>query len=207
MILEGVYNLFSYCENNVINFVDYNGMSPTRASSYSKRYNRTAVVNYIRDWWHARNPKFVNCGKNYDCTNFVSQCLHAGGLPMYYHWMCVKNRNSSTFRYTRTWTTAESLFDHVLTYLSTVTVYSATKYSQVEKNISKIESGDLLFFYKYSDQKITHAAIISKIQNGIVYYGQHSGDARFKNLKTRMKDNIYKVYIVHLSTYVKWRNY
>lgn len=63
-----------------------------------------------------------------------------------------------------------------------------------------------MFFYKYSEKKITHAAIISRIHNKI-YYGQHSDDAHFKNLKTRMSNKVYKVYIVHLSTYVKWRNY
>jgi hypothetical protein len=46
-------------------------------------YNRLAAVEYARAWAFARNPKyfdFSNLGG--DCTNFISQCVAAGGMPM-----------------------------------------------------------------------------------------------------------------------------
>ena len=46
-------------------------------------YNRAAAVAYARAWALSRNPRFFNFeGMGGDCTNFVSQCLLAGGLPM-----------------------------------------------------------------------------------------------------------------------------
>ena len=46
-------------------------------------YDRAAAVAYARNWAFSRNPRytdFSNMGG--DCTNFVSQCLLAGGMPM-----------------------------------------------------------------------------------------------------------------------------
>jgi hypothetical protein len=46
----------------------------------SYKYNRLKAVQYAERWWNTYNPayqKFEN-----DCTNFISQCLHAGGAPM-----------------------------------------------------------------------------------------------------------------------------
>jgi len=46
-------------------------------------YNRLAAIEYAQKWAFRRNPKysdFTKLGGN--CTNFVSQCLIAGGMPM-----------------------------------------------------------------------------------------------------------------------------
>ncbi|MFQ9308304.1 MAG: amidase domain-containing protein [Paraclostridium sordellii] len=47
-----------------------------------KEYNRNLAVEYARMWALYRNPKY----KDYDpwggdCTNYISQCIHAGGIP------------------------------------------------------------------------------------------------------------------------------
>lgn len=44
------------------------------------RYNRLAAVQYAEVWWNSYNPKYRKFTD--DCTNFISQCLHAGGAPM-----------------------------------------------------------------------------------------------------------------------------
>ena len=44
-------------------------------------YDRRSAVQYAERWWNEFNPaynKFTD-----DCTNFISQCLHAGGIPMW----------------------------------------------------------------------------------------------------------------------------
>lgn len=44
------------------------------------QYDRRQAVQYAERWWNSYNPaykKFEN-----DCTNYISQCLHAGGGPM-----------------------------------------------------------------------------------------------------------------------------
>ena len=46
-------------------------------------YNREAAVVYARKWAMLRNPRYYNFDKlGGDCTNFVSQCIHAGGGVM-----------------------------------------------------------------------------------------------------------------------------
>lgn len=42
------------------------------------KYNATSAAKYARRWGESRNPKFEDF-RSADCTNFVSQCLLAGG--------------------------------------------------------------------------------------------------------------------------------
>ena len=43
-------------------------------------YNRLKAVQYAERWWNDHNPTFKKF--DVDCTNYISQCLHAGGAPM-----------------------------------------------------------------------------------------------------------------------------
>jgi hypothetical protein len=46
-------------------------------------YDRDAAVAYARRWAMSRNPRYYNFdGLGGDCTNFVSQCIFAGGGVM-----------------------------------------------------------------------------------------------------------------------------
>jgi hypothetical protein len=45
-------------------------------------YRREASVAYAERWWNEPNPAYGNFEVN--CTNYVSQCLFAGGAPMNY---------------------------------------------------------------------------------------------------------------------------
>ena len=48
-----------------------------------KQYNRERAVMYARRWALFRNPLFADfTGIGGNCTNFVSQCLYAGGCVM-----------------------------------------------------------------------------------------------------------------------------
>lgn len=44
-------------------------------------YDRAAAVAYAERWWNGYNPRFRRFAD--DCTNFISQCLLAGGAPMH----------------------------------------------------------------------------------------------------------------------------
>ncbi|SEU29105.1 Putative amidase domain-containing protein [Paenibacillus sp. NFR01] len=46
------------------------------------RYNREEAVAYADRWWKEGNPEFEIF--EVDCTNYVSQCLFAGGAPINY---------------------------------------------------------------------------------------------------------------------------
>lgn len=43
-------------------------------------YDRQAAVKYAEHWWNSYNPDYRVF--EVDCTNYISQCLHAGGAPM-----------------------------------------------------------------------------------------------------------------------------
>lgn len=43
-------------------------------------YDRGKAVRYAEAWWDRHNSKYRSF--DVDCTNYVSQCLHAGGIPM-----------------------------------------------------------------------------------------------------------------------------
>lgn len=45
-----------------------------------RTYNRNKAKEYAERWWNDYNPRFRKF--SVDCTNFVSQCLYAGGFPM-----------------------------------------------------------------------------------------------------------------------------
>ena len=44
-------------------------------------YDRLAAVQYAERWWNSYNPEYRVF--DVDCTNYVSQCLRAGGAPMW----------------------------------------------------------------------------------------------------------------------------
>ncbi|ATW24090.1 amidase domain-containing protein [Candidatus Formimonas warabiya] len=47
-----------------------------------QKYDRAAAVRYAQKWWNNYNPSFHSF--SVDCTNYVSQVLYAGGIPMTY---------------------------------------------------------------------------------------------------------------------------
>ena len=48
-------------------------------------YCRDKAIAYAHRWAYGRNPRYYNFdGQGGDCTNFISQCLYAGGGVMNY---------------------------------------------------------------------------------------------------------------------------
>lgn len=53
----------------------------TKINNYNS-YNRIAARDYAYKYWSSYNPAYTSYkGNGGDCANFVSQCLHAGGIP------------------------------------------------------------------------------------------------------------------------------
>ena len=49
-------------------------------------FDRLKSVEYAKKWAFDFNPNYYNFSLiGGDCTNFVSQCLYAGGIPMRYY--------------------------------------------------------------------------------------------------------------------------
>lgn len=53
----------------------------TKINNYNS-YNRIAARDYAYKYWSSYNPAYTSYkGNGGDCANFVSQCIHAGGIP------------------------------------------------------------------------------------------------------------------------------
>lgn len=61
--------------NTVIGAESLQGSSEKRFS-----YDRRSAVQYAERWWNSYNSEYRTF--DVDCTNYVSQCMHAGGAPM-----------------------------------------------------------------------------------------------------------------------------
>ena len=71
-------NMFAYCRNNPVHRIDSTGL-----------YDREAAVEYAEKWGESANGYYPDYrGANGDCTNFVSQCLEAGGVKQTLEWAC-----------------------------------------------------------------------------------------------------------------------
>ncbi|UCZ54149.1 amidase domain-containing protein [Bacillus shivajii] len=70
-------------------------------------YDRLAVVKYAERWWNDYNPEYRKFED--DCTNYVSQCMRAGGAPK----TGVPNRSKGWWyqnnNWSFSWTVAHSL--------------------------------------------------------------------------------------------------
>lgn len=70
-------------------------------------YDRLKAVRYAERWWNDYNPAFKKF--EVDCTNYISQCLHAGGAPM----LGYPNRSKGWWirqnNWSYTWTVAHAL--------------------------------------------------------------------------------------------------
>jgi len=82
---------------------------PSRRGS---RYRREDAVAYAEAWWDRYNPDYE--GFEVNCTNYVSQCIFAGGAPMNYTgrresgWW-YKGRANGQEQWSYSWAVAHSL--------------------------------------------------------------------------------------------------
>jgi len=123
-------------------------------------YNRKLATSYAMQYALEPNKnykfyEFVN-GNGGDCTNFVSQCLRAGGAHMDYNnvrpwWYDGRGKASIC------WAVANSLFWYLKT--NQRLNRNAIKGLEVE-NLREIEIGDVVFYENYNNS-IFHAAIIT----------------------------------------------
>jgi hypothetical protein len=84
---------------------------PIQEVAYEPGYNREQAVAYAERYWNSANPAYPRFTD--DCTNFISQCLHAGGIPMVF---AKDNSKGWWFRggklpnWSYSWTVAHSLY-------------------------------------------------------------------------------------------------
>ena len=102
-------NIFTYCENDPVNRSDAEGTCYFDFKDNIKHFNSEYRLDFYKDfrkkerkWAYLRNnqyPWFIRG----DCTNFVSQCLHAGGILMNDDWFYLYSARNKKWKHSNYW--------------------------------------------------------------------------------------------------------
>ncbi len=135
-------------------------------------YNRRNAVAYAHKWALGANPDFYHFGGiGGDCTNFISQCLLAGGGEMI-------DSQDGWFYFSKdyrspSWTSVEALQKFLLD-------KSAGLFASISE-IASLEEGDIIQL-RQNKERFNHTLIITKKSESGIYVCAHSNDALDKNL-------------------------
>ena len=217
-------NMFAYCNNNPVNYTDPTGHRPiwekrygdmtmyTDGGSGSSKYDRNVAVGYAKEWYLDCNDQYYNYSQ--DCTNFTSQCLVAGGIEMTDCWHSYKSGSYkwynplAWFNYKYgynwdvefSWSVAEDQFYYfsnpangyingdVITISSPSGIESVAKYGGVQQ-------GDLMYFMNGEDG-IHHSTIITRVENGMIYFAGHTAPCFDRPLGISMGSEV--IYIIRI---------
>ncbi len=147
---DGEESAYQYCGGDPVGKTDPSGLA----------YSANAALSYARAWWNGFNtayyPKF-----DHDCTNFVSQCLFAGGQTMNSTWKVYKSWGR--WKCTSTWSVADKLYDYLLSSKRGSLMGTCTKVGTRGYWWASALPGDLLFydFGPTPDGYVDHGAIVS----------------------------------------------
>ncbi len=156
------------------------------------RYDRQAAVTYAHRWAYGRNPAYLDFeALGGDCTNFASQVLLAGGLPMdylpVYGWFY-----RDGWRRTASWTGVEYLYRYLLA-LDRL----GTSQARVVP-LADVEPGDIVQL-SFSPGRYHHSPVVVAVQapdpQGILV-AAHSIDADNRSLSTYAYDALRPLHIV-----------
>ncbi|HEX7056639.1 MAG TPA: amidase domain-containing protein [Bacilli bacterium] len=127
------------------------------AGGRMKSYDRQKAKWYADRWWNGRNPDFADM--EVDCSNFISQCLFAGGAPMNYTgtrdtgWW-YKGRVGGRELWSYSWSVAHQL----QRYLS---VSRSGLRAQIVHSPYDLDIGDLIAYDWDGDSRFQHSVIVT----------------------------------------------
>ena len=126
------------------------------------------MIAYARKWAYLRNPEYYNFEEiGGDCTNFVSQCLYAGGAVMNYtpdtgwYYVSVNDRAPA-------WTSAE-FFYRFMTSNKGTGPFGITVPAETARVGDIIQLGDTEKFY--------HSMLVVEKMDDDIFIAAHSNDA------------------------------
>lgn len=180
-------------------------------------YDVQKAVAYARTYAFENNPEYGQF--EYNCTNFVSQCLAAGGIMMQgkpdisekkrwnisdsdTEWYSVSEICDSDglkhYSMSETFIKTDEFFKYFTEKRGyEFTVYDNT-YSDNLKCYEEMAAGDVLVLYN-EDGTIAHLGIISGIGNMNAYYCGNTAERRDFSVFTINKETYSKIGILHMS--------
>lgn len=138
----------------------------------SYQYDRRKAIQYAERWWNSYNPaykKFEN-----DCTNFISQCLHAGNSPMRGY----PNRGKGWWMRGNNWSYSWAIANSLRLYLSNSTVgLRAREVSRPEELLH----GDVICYDFQGNGRYDHNTIVTgKDAYGMPLVNAHTYNSRLR---------------------------
>lgn len=154
-----------------------------------KNYNREKASAYAQKWALRYNPEFYHfAGIGGDCTNFISQCLLAGGCPMVYDkiygWFYISSYNRSA-----SWTSVKYLQKFLL---------SDKQFGVIGKiqSLENLEIGDLIQLRQKPNTTFNHTLIITKIEQNEIFVCAHTNNALNKPLSSYEYEEVLGIHIL-----------
>lgn len=150
-------------------------LSPEKISSFADErftYDRQGAVQYAELWWNSYNPAYRNFAVN--CTNFVSQCLFAGGAPM----RGAPNRNQGWWYQHDNWSYSWAVAHSLRWYLSGST--QGLKGREVSSP-QELSPGDVICYDFQGDGRWDHQTIVvTKDAQGMPLVNAHTDHSRHR---------------------------
>jgi hypothetical protein len=135
-------------------------------------YDRLRAVKYAELWWNDFNPAYVKF--DVDCTNFISQCLHAGDAPMRGY----PNRGSGWWMMQKSWSYSWTVANALRWYLP------GAKLGLRGKEVSspeKLSLGDVICYDFQGDGRFDHTTIVTaKDGDGMPLVNAHTFNCRMR---------------------------
>lgn len=119
--------------------------------AYRYKYSRLEAVRYAERWWNDYNPQYKKFENN--CTNFISQCLRAGGAPMTGY----PKRNKGWWFQSNNWSYSWAVAHAFRWYLSGAKSGLRTK---EESSPEQLIKGDVICYDFDGDGRWQHSTIV-----------------------------------------------
>lgn len=188
MVLMTVFTVFAVNASaapsyNVNNAVSYAQKYTDSSGGMSGKYNSSQYNIYK----YPNPPAYLG----YDCANFVSQCLYAGGLRESNAWRRVtRGQNYKNVKGGVAWVNAPELFKYLKS--------QGFSYEVVKSDLSNIHKGDVVFMDFENDGSVNHSTICTGKSGKTPYYCAHSSWRKNYNYSTSQWRGG-KAYVVHMS--------
>lgn len=133
-------------------------------------YDRRAAVQYAEHWWNSYNPAYRKF--DVDCTNYVSQCLRAGGAPM----RGMPDRGNGWWYQADNWSYSWAVAHSLRWYLSGST---AGLKGKEKESAQDLIPGDVICYDFQGNGKWDHNTIVvAKDANGMPLVNAHTDNSR-----------------------------
>lgn len=155
----------------VLNETDDVEYSQVKTERLAYTYDRRKAVQYAERWWNEFNPAYPKFTD--DCTNFISQSLHAGGIPMSGSPNRVKGWWMKGKSWSYSWTTAHAFY--------LLLANSGGIRTKAVKTPQELNLGDIICIDFEGDGRFDHSLIVTaKDAKGMPLVNAHTTNSRHR---------------------------